>query len=174
MVRYTEVLRRPATIRLRLSHCPLPSRSLFLFLHTLSARAQPLCTLSSPTSFAPSYEATERSIPFLVPILYRFRLSALPLSLSAILSLFVPFTHRSHLPPFPPNIPQSLLSLHSSPQYSPQCVTLSLIHHVVPAILHILVAFISQLPVLHSEYFLRSLVLISFCTLQEAFSIYIA
>lgn len=54
VVRYTQVLRRP-TIRLRLSHYLLPSLSLFLSLRTLPARAPPLCTLSSFTSFSLSY-----------------------------------------------------------------------------------------------------------------------
>jgi len=49
---------------------------------------------------------------------------------------FYPFSPLSPYPPFraaPPASPESLLSLHFAPSCSPQCVTLSLIQHVVPA-----------------------------------------
>jgi hypothetical protein len=49
---------------------------------------------------------------------------------------FYPFSPLLPYPPFraaPPASPESLLSLHFAPSCSPQCVTLSLIQHVVPA-----------------------------------------
>lgn len=163
MARYTEVLHRPTTIRLRLSRLPL---ALPL---SLSLSFAPYVNPFAP--FLPPHKlrsvlrgvAAERSIPFLAPTLYRFRLSALPLPLSAILSLFVPFTlHPSfhRLSPFLSQCPTVfILVTLSPPRCSPQCVTLSLIQHVVPVShLYILAAFISQLPVSHGEYFLRSLV----------------
>lgn len=151
--------------RRRSGYVSLVCLLLFLSLSLLRSLRQPLRTLppSSQASLRLTGVAAERSIPFLAPILYRFRLSALPLPLSAILSLFVPFTlHPSfhRLSPFLSQCPTVfILVTLSPPRCSPQCVTLSLIQHVVPVShLYILAAFISQLPVSHGEYFLRSLV----------------
>lgn len=103
--------------------CPL-SLSLSLLpwaipFHPLHPRASPRLT----------GEAAERSIPFLAPILHRFRtIRPASIPLSAILSLFAPFTS-----PVPSAIP-CLYSRYTSPSScSPQRVTLSLIQHAVPA-----------------------------------------
>lgn len=132
-VRYIKVLRPPA---LQQSPATTPP-SAFALSHLYSARAP----LSSPCPSLSLYlllflravphltrEAAERSIPFLAPILHRFRPS--PPCLPAI----------RHSIPFRPlsrsaaRTPQSLLSLQFAPfRALPQRVTLSLIQHVVPA-----------------------------------------
>lgn len=158
---------------------PLPSPSSRLLL-SRSIRPRPLSLARAPTQSFPPFlsllrslslslfpltgaslrltrKAAERSIPFLAPVLRRFRpgspsLCPPPLALSLSL-LYLPFpspfpppsrlTRRSDLPPsLPPSLHprpsgarRSLLSLHFAPScYSPpQRVTLSLIQHAVPA-----------------------------------------
>jgi len=107
------------------------SRSCYLFPSYL---VTPLLPFVPYASLCLTREAAERSIPFLAPILHRFRPSAFPLPPRYL--PFYPFSSLSPYPPFraaPPASPESLLSLHFAPSCSPQCVTLSLIQHVVPA-----------------------------------------
>lgn len=122
VVRYTEVLHRPTTIRLRLSRLPL---ALPLSLSLLRSLRQPLCTPppSSQASLRLTGVAAERSVPFLAPILYRFRLSALPLP---AICHSIPF-RSFHLTPIVPSpFPLSLSmphSLYSRYTFAPSMLT---------------------------------------------------
>lgn len=114
--------------------------------HPLLPRASPRLT----------GEAAERSIPFLAPILHRFRtIRPASIPLSAILSLFAPFA-----PPLPSAIPCLYSRYTSPPSCSPQRVTLSLIQHAVPASQRNVVPHLSIPPSasIPGEYFSRSLV----------------
>lgn len=136
VVRCTKVLRRPhhddpatSTHRLLLSYSFLSLLlSTFPFLSTFLVsclRASPFHPPPLQALLRLTREAAERSVPFLAPILHRFRPSAMPPSLSAILSLFIipfasPAVPQASSPFFivlarVPGVPQSLLSLHSRP-----------------------------------------------------------
>lgn len=111
--------------RRRSGYVSLVCLLLFPSLSLLRSLRQPLCTLppSSQASLRLTGVAAERSIPFLAPILYRFRLSALPLP---AICHSIPF-RSFHLTPIVPSpFPLSLSmphSLYSRYTFAPSMLT---------------------------------------------------